>query len=139
MASGYSWSSKPSSTIYYAASGRLTQSSNVRPSLDCSNSSDILKIPVGLITADEVVYGGLAWNATTTNNYFYTGQAYWTMSPFNTSSPGDVGVFDVYSAGGFSYGIVHATTIGVRPVINLKANTKFEGSGTASDPYTVVS
>ena len=28
---------------------------------------------------------------------------------------------------------------GVRPVINLKADTRFTGSGTTKDPYTVVS
>ena len=136
MASGYSWSSKPSSSIYYAASGRLEQSSNVRPSLDCSNSSDILKIPVGLITADEVVYGGLAWDDTTTNNYLYTGQYYWTMSPYYFYGS-DAYVFRVYS-GGFlaGYGRV-ISTFGVRPVINLKANVTITGEGTSSNPYKV--
>ena len=63
MASGYSWSSEPSSTIYYAAHGRLVQNrNNVNPSFKCSNSSDLLKIPVGLITADEVVMAGLPWS-----------------------------------------------------------------------------
>ena len=136
MASGYSWSSEPSSTIYYAAYGRLEQSSNVRPSLDCSNSSDILKIPVGLITADEVVYGGLAFNATTTNNYLYTGQYYWTMSPYYFYGS-DAYVFRVYSTGFLAgYGRVFST-FGVRPVINLKANVTITGEGTSSNPYKV--
>ena len=48
MGSGYSWSSQPSSTIYYAAYDRVAKtSSNVIPSFKCSNTSDILKIPVG--------------------------------------------------------------------------------------------
>ena len=134
MASGYSWSSEPSSTIYYAARDRLTQSNNVRPSLDCSNSSDILKIPVGLITADEVVYGGLSWSGGTTNNYLYTGQHYWTMSPRGYPA---AYVFVVDSYGSFGSNWVDYT-YGVRPVINLKADTQFTGSGTVESPFEVV-
>ena len=134
MASGSNWSSQPSSTIYYAAYGRLVQSSNnVRPSLDCSNSSDILKIPVGLITADEVVYGGLARNDTTTNNYLYTGEYYWTMSPYSATF---AYVFAVYSDGNFGNYRVNGT-IGVRPVINLKADTPLTGNGTINSPFKV--
>jgi len=29
-------------------------------------------------------------------------------------------------------------SLGLRPVINLKDDTKFTGTGTLSDPYTVV-
>ncbi len=94
MTSGYSWSSQPSSTIYYAGYGRLVQnSSSVNPTIKCSNSNDLyttsssskgnkkLANPIGLITADEVVMGGLPWSGSTTSNYLYTGQSYWTMSP----------------------------------------------------------
>ena len=42
MTSGYSWSSQPSSTIYYAGYGRLVQnSSSVNPTFKCSNSNDL--------------------------------------------------------------------------------------------------
>ena len=140
MNSGSSWSSEPSSTIYYAAYGRLVQSSsNVRPSLDCSNSSDILKIPVGLITADEVVYGGLPWSGNATNNYLYTGSAYWTMSPYYVDSSGSAVVFYVHSDGDLDNGNDRVDlTWGVRPVINLKADVRFEGAGTVDQPYQVV-
>ena len=139
MASGYSWSSQPSSTIYYAAYGRLVQSSsNVNPSFKCSNSSDILKIPVGLITADETVYAGLAWSSGNSSNYLYTNQNYWTMSPyFFSSSVSRAGVFYVYSTGQLHDTGVNNTN-GVRPAINLRANvTISDGDGTSSNPYVI--
>ena len=137
MASGYSWSSQPSSTIYYAAYGRLVQSSsNVNPSFKCSNSSDLLKIPVGLITADEVVMAGLPWNGSTTSNYLYTGQHYWTMSPRHFDSS-NAFVFIVISDGFLGSSRVNRE-YGVRPVINLGSNvTISSGNGTASNPYVV--
>ena len=140
MNSGSSWSSQPSSTIYYAAYGRLVQSSNnVRPSLDCSNSSDILKIPVGLITADEVVYGGLAWNDRTTNNYLYTGQYYWTMSPYHFDSSWARAYVFIVRLNGKLDGSSMYSELGVRPVINLKADVQFIGEGTVNSPFEVVS
>ena len=150
MASGYSWSSQPSSTIYYAGYGRLVQnSSSVNPTFKCSNSNDLyttsssskgnkkLANPIGLITADEVVMGGLPWSGSTTSNYLYTGQHYWTMSPyyFNASSS-YAGVFFVNSSGNLYRNNVNGA-VGVRPVINLSADVKVTGSGTSSDPFVV--
>ena len=149
MASGYSWSSQPSSTIYYAGYGRLVQnSSSVNPTFKCSNSNDLyttsssskgnkkLTNPIGLITADEVVMGGLPWSGSTTSNYLYTGQHYWTMSPryFFSSS---ASVFYVDSSGYLNGIYVVWTVPGVRPVINLSADVKVTGSGTSSDPFVV--
>ena len=130
-----SWSSTGSH--YYAAYGRLvSSSSNVNPSYKCSNSSDLLKIPIGLITADEVVMAGLAWSSVNPSNYLYTGQEYWTVSPLDFNS-GWAGVFYVYSYGSFGGGNVNGA-LGVRPVINLRADVTLTGSGTADDPYVVV-
>ena len=149
MASGYSWSSQPSSTIYYAGYGRLVQnSSSVNPTFKCSNSNDLyttsssskgnkkLTNPIGLITADEVVMGGLPWSGSTTSNYLYTGQHYWTMSPYYADSDGWAFVFCVNSNGQLGSGWVNYT-FGVRPVINLSADVKVTGSGTSSDPFVV--
>ena len=141
MASGYSWSSQPSSTIYYAAYGRLVQSSsNVNPSFKCSNTSDLLKIPVGLITADEVVMAGLPWSGSTTSNYLYTGQHYWTMSPYYFyASSSYAWVFDVSSAGQLSGTGVDNTSLGVRPVVNLKSSVQITGgNGSSSNPYVIL-
>lgn len=41
-----------------------------------------------------------------------------------------------FSEGSISYSYVSAS-IGVRPVINFKADTLVTGSGTSSDPYVV--
>ena len=148
MASGYSWSSQPSSTIYYAGYGRLVQnSSSVNPTFKCSNSNDLyttsssskgnkkLTNPIGLITADEVVMGGLPWSGSTTSNYLYTGQHYWTMSPYSFYGS-YASVFRVYSDGSLGGSYVYDSR-GVRPVINLSADVKVTGSGTSSDPFVV--
>ena len=140
MASGYSWSSQPSSTIYYAAYGRLVQSSsNVNPSFKCSNTSDLLKIPVGLITADEVVMAGLPWSGSTTSNYLYTGQHYWTLSPsYFSSSSSYAYVIRVSSSGRLNdYRVTY--TYGVRPVVNLKSSVQITGgNGSSSNPYVIL-
>ena len=135
MASGYSWSSQPSSTINYAAYGRLVSTKN--PSLSCT-TSDIIAEPVGLITADEVAFAGGVDVSINQSYYLYNNQNYWTMSPCGFSSSGSASVFYVRSTGNLSSNGVNWTGPGVRPVINLKANTKFQGSGTTSDPYVVV-
>ena len=136
MGSGYSWSSEPSSTIYYAAYDRVAKtSSNVNPSFKCSNTSDLLKIPIGLITADEVVMAGLAWSSGNSSNYLYTGQHYWTMSP---SYYPDAHVFYVYSAGQLNNSHVNSTALGVRPVVNLKSSVQITGgNGSSGSPYVI--
>ena len=143
-----SWSSTGSHN--YAGYGRLVaNSSSVNPTFKCSNSNDLyttsssskgnkkLANPIGLITADEVVMGGLPWSGSTTSNYLYTGQHYWTMSPssFNASDS-HARVFRVDSSGRLDAPIVSSAD-GVRPVINLSADVKVTGSGTSSDPFVV--
>ena len=152
MENGYSWSAIPSSSIYYAGYGRLIRNTNsVTPTFECTNSSDYytvsgassgnraLTYPIGLITADEAVFGGLAYSEATTDNYLYTGQDYWTMTPlyFNTYNTYPARVFFVYSLGNLNPPSL-LTTYGVRPVLNLDANVEITGSGTSTDPYTVV-
>ncbi len=133
MASGYSWSSEPSSTFYYAAYERR---SNGTPSYECSNTNDLYTTKIGLITADEVMYAGAAGTTTNYGYYLYTGNYYWTMSPYYTYSSGDAFVFAVYSAGQLdNFGVDR--TLGVRPVICLTTNNTITGSGTISDPYVV--
>ena len=146
MASGYSWSST-GSTHYYAARGRLN--TNKSPSFKCTNkNSDLftesssnqgnksLQYPIGLITADEVAYAGGVYNQTNENYYLYTNSYYWTMSPYFFGN-GFAHVLRVYSDGNLSNRSVN-NTFGVRPVINLKADTIISsGDGTSSNPYVV--
>ena len=146
MASGYEWSSQPSSTIRYAAYGRLNI--NKSPVFTCSTNNlytattsnkgnKSLSSPIGLITADEIAYAGGVWRTINQSYYLYTGQWYWTMSPayFSVS---DAGVFSVDTTGALISSNVHSTTPGVRPVINLKATTTISsGNGTAQNPFVV--
>lgn len=134
MASGSSWSSQPSSNIYYAAYGRLN--TNKSPSLSCT-SSDIIAEPVGLITADEVAFAGGVYGQSNSSYYLHNNQVYWTMSPFSFNATSKVAVvFYVNSYGGLAdWNVVNAG--GVRPVINLKADTKFQGNGTVDSPFEI--
>ena len=133
MRTGYTWSATPSSTIYYKAYERLI--TNKTPSFECSNTLDLYTTKIGLITADEVMYAG----GTSSSNYgyyLYTGNYYWTMSPYSYGSVGAV-VFYVFSNGNFAYRNYVYGTYGVRPVISLSTNNTITGSGTISDPYVV--
>ena len=136
-ASGSNWVAS-GTTFYYAAYDRVYGST--QPTLKCSNTNDIYTTKVGLITADEVMFAG----GTTSSNssyYLYTGQYYWTMSPYNADSSGSAFVFDVTSTGQLgSNGSVNWAVPGVRPVINLSANVTISaGNGTSETPYIVSS
>ncbi len=77
--------------------------------------------PVGLISADEVSFAGGRTGANNQGYYLYTGQTYWTMSPSDFS--GWAWVFYVDTSGKLSDTYAYYS-YGVRPVINLKADTK---------------
>ncbi len=133
---------------YYGARYRLN--TNKTPTYDCPDpdndlytvdgagvGNEALTYPVGLITADEVAYAGGVYGTGNSSYYLYTNSIYWTMSPsyFNGSN---ARVFIVYSFGDLdNYNRVDST-FGVRPVLNLKADVQLTGSGSASDPFTVV-
>ena len=132
------------SSTNYQSYTRISSSS---PSLSC-NTNDIytttdsstgnkaLTQPIGLISADEAMLGGILWSGINQNNYLYTGQNYWTMSPSYYPS---AHMFCVWSGGNFSADFdVSWSVPGVRPVINIKADAQITGSGTSTDPYTVV-
>ena len=128
--SGSTWTINGSS-FNYAAYNRINTGA---PTLSCT-SSDTYTLKVGLITADEVMYAGGKF-ANNTSYYLYNGQNYWTMSPNRWS--GGAYVFFVGTSGFLNANGVHAT-YGLRPVINLKADTLFAagGNGTQSNPYVV--
>ena len=58
------------------------------------------------------------------------------MSPSNVFSSGSAYVLCVPSSGSLVNNRVDSA-YGVRPVINLKANTKFQGSGTIDSPFEI--
>ena len=129
MASGYSWSST-GSNHNYSAFERLQTTNNVVPTFKCSNTNDLFTVsssikgnhaltyPVGLITADELVMGGIPWDDEVTNNYLFTEASYWTMTPsyFNNNR---AYVFFMTNFGNlFDYRT--NLTYGIRSVINLR-------------------
>ena len=112
-----------------------------------STRSDIANIdyPIGLLTAEEANMAGAMANQTScTNcgNYLNTiNGAFWTMSPMQTN-PDYIACIstDASTNGGYTYLEFCDPTseYSVRPVISLKANTIFRGSGTYNNPYSVV-
>ena len=129
----------------YGAFNRLDTNKN--PSFECTNDSDLFTIsgsgqgnksltyPIGLITADEVVFAGGVNEVSNSGYYLYTGQDYWTMSPSFYNSYGYMFVVDF---DGLLNNLRYVNyTFGVRPVINLRADVTLTGSGTSTDPYVV--
>ena len=135
---------------YYATYIRFKKSGSWQnpqaPIFACINASDLftytgatkgtksLTYPVGLITADEVVYAGGFGGKNNESYYLYTDQFYWTMSPSLMGSDADV--FYVYMWGSLNETRVN-NTYGVRPVISLKADTQFTGDGKSGSPFVI--
>ncbi len=103
---------------------------------ETGDGNGILTYPVGLITADEVVMAGGKGGINTTSYYLYTNKYYWTMSPFYFNN-GYAYVFSVSDFGNFNINTAGGTS-GVRPVINLRADTTFSGgNGLVGSPFVV--
>ncbi len=96
-----------------------------------------LTTPVGLITMDEVIMAGGLGGQQNYGYWLYTGQYYWNMSPYIYGT--NARMFRVDTGGGL--GSTNMSSVnsayGVRPVINLKADTTFTGDGTKDTPYEV--
>ena len=151
--SGYGTTGYGTNATTYAPLGRLMSNgswkSSQTPSLKCSQiGNDMFTVsgsskgnhkltyPIGLITSDEVVLAGGFAGSSNNSYYLYTGEYYWTMSPYYFFSTGSAHVFRVYSDGNLNSNFVNGTR-GVRPVINLKADITITGEGTSSNPYKV--
>ena len=134
---------------YYGAYIRLV--SNKTQNFTCSNNdlftvnssskgNHALQYPIGLLTADEEVYAGGVNELSNTNYYLYTGSSYWTMTPHRYPGIGTSSeIFGIALNGNFGgdHAIVNLP-LGIRPVINLRANiTISSGDGTSSNPYIV--
>ena len=106
--------------------------------VDSTNGNGALTNPIGLMTADEAAMAGMVNGYLNTLSYVYTGTWYWTMSPcyFHPSSSTSY-VWHVGGTGSFGSNWV-TSGLGVRPVINLKADVEISGGiGTVNDPYIV--
>ncbi len=129
---------------YYGSNGRTYGNNNSwTPSLKCENELDkysvangTLSYPVGLITADEINMAG-GYKTSNSSYYLYTGQSYWSGSPYNFYANYS-NVFIVNYSGYLSSNRVFpSVNDGVRSVISLSSEAKLSGDGTWNNPYTV--
>lgn len=123
---------------------------------DTTNGNGDLTYPIGLLTADEIMYAGgvAASNNTSSTQYLYTntGKADLLLTPYqyNSNDNIDQGQATLHSAafnGNNMYPSIPDTAkaiiafLGVdtylRPSIALKGNVSVSGSGSASDPFVV--
>ena len=131
---------------YYGTYNRLNNLN--KPQYACPKSNDLfttsssskgnkaLTYPIGLITADEVVYAGGKYNATNQNYYLVNGSNFWTMSPRNFLG-GFAVAWLVDVVGSVSHDRVYRANC-VRPVVNLASNVEIiSGDGTVGRPYTI--
>ena len=142
---------KTDSYTFYGAYNRLQD--NKTPSLKCSQDNDKFKVsnesakldyPVGLILADEVALAGGRgyYNEAylpNSNYYLYNGKYYWTLSPsdFNSGSS-STNVWIVLPSGSLHPWYSVTYSIGVRPVINLKADVQItKGDGSSLNPFVI--
>ena len=142
---------KTDSYTFYGAYNRLQD--NKKPSLKCSQNNDKFKMsnesakldyPVGLILADEVALaGGRSYYngaySSNSNYYLYNGKYYWALSPSYFISKGSHAyVWCVMPSGSLNPWYYVAYSHGVRPVINIKADTTItKGDGSSINPFVL--
>ena len=123
------------------------------PTFKCENKNDRFTVnntignmelayPIALATSDELVYAGATGldtatmtYITNTEFYLYSGEFYWTMTPF-VFAGGNASVVSLYDDGDVFSGVVYNGG-GVRPVVSLRSDAIFGGSGTMNDPFVV--
>ena len=136
---------------FYGAYNRLQDGK--KTSLKCSKDNDKFKISnesaklnytVGLILADEVALaGGRAYYnggySPNSNYYLYNGKYYWSFSPSYFGSNGSYAyVWSVLPSGSLDPWSHVANFIGVRPVINLRADVQItKGDGSSLNPFVI--
>ena len=134
------WNRFNNSNWYSEANVPSMACENVTDRFSVSNQEAKLKYPVGLLTADEIILAGAAGNSYTNNTayYLYTGNYYWSLSPYSFFYNYLAFEFYVYINGYLSYDYV-SNANGLRPVVSLKLGTEFEdgGDGTTLKPYVV--
>ena len=128
---------------YYGAYNRLNN--NKTSQYSCPQSNDLyttsssnkgnkaLDYPIGLITADEIVYAGGVYKMHNNSYYLYTGATYWTMTPSSFYPNHNYHFSNVNDT------IVWTDYFGVRPVINLKSTVEIMegGDGTIGNEYII--
>ena len=109
-----------------------------------SGGNGKLTYPVGLLTADEVMFAGGKADTSNLKYYLYSGTVYWLLSPLafnsNNTAPSDASGFFVYSTGSLGWGGSGNIrgVYGVRPSIALSKGTRYSsGDGSFTNPYVI--
>ena len=136
-----------------AYSNALRNYAEHTPSLKCVNKNDRFTVnnsignakltnPIALITTDEAyMAGAFTYNfiddsyIKNTDFYLYSGDWYWTMTPF-AAAGGRSRVDTVYNVGHLGSRDVNSGD-GVRPVVSLSSDAISGGKGTMDDPWIV--
>ncbi|MCM1053217.1 MAG: hypothetical protein NC483_04520 [Ruminococcus sp.] len=138
-------------TRIYGGDGIDYPKNDIHPSFKCDNISDLytynksskgnkkLSNPVGLITVDEVSYAGAKHEMNIASQTYLKTGSYWTMSPYQFNSDYKSAVmYVVWSSGRIGTSELKNSSLGVRPVINLRSDVTFTGDGTKSNPFKVI-
>ena len=101
------------------------------------NGNGVLSYPIGLITADEIVFAGSGEiDGNSSDFYLYSGNYFWTMTPDNWSDS-DILIYE-FSDDALLYSIdAFGDAADIRPVVNLRADLLFTGAGDIESPYKV--
>ena len=99
-------------------------------------SNNNLRYPISMLSSDEIIAGG-AWWSDNSAYFLYSGVDYWTLSAyyFNGYNADMRYVRQTGSIDGARD--VSAKDYGVKPTINVSANSLTSGDGTINNPYTV--
>ena len=115
-----------------------------RPNLECPNIDDSFTVdkkngngkltyPVGLLTASEVIIGGIK----DSNSYLNAGTYFWTMTPGYYGNS----VYSFHFGAGYNFMLfMHSADKkhSIRPAVSLKNTTLIvDGDGTVNSPYIV--
>ena len=84
-----------------------------------------------------MAFAGIVYNINNTSNYLYTNQNYWSLSPSIMSEAGYARLYYLSNQGALLNVSVN-TQYGVRPVISIRGDVRFTGTGTLTDPYRVL-
>lgn len=141
--SGYSYSSG-ASFAYYSPNSRLLANSS--PILSCPDTNQLYGglyvLPVGTITADEVVYAGGTTNAVNNTFYLNNNTNFWTMTlqgNYIMGCGGDTCGTYYYSVNNLGKVVTNrfCNIVDIRPVIELNYDVLITGNGTIDDPWIV--
>lgn len=131
----------------FSAYKRIIQDNN--PTLKCPAEDDkytvstatgngLLSYPIGLITADELLYAGASNTDSSINDNLYinSNSSYFNGTLMLYSSSAGAFVYSFYDKNYISMASSYSVK-GVRPVINIANNIILSGDGTWNNPYKI--